>query len=64
MFSVTWDDRRRFLIVGGQAVINIFRVDLNEARKTSQQQRSVASGTWEHSTREGTLGSILGALQQ
>eukprot|EP00955_Chlamydomonas_euryale_P034512 349804-Chlamydomonas_euryale.AAC.3 len=44
VFSLAWDDRRRFLIVGGQAIINVFRADLAEARKTSQQQRSVASG--------------------
>lgn len=44
VFSIAWDERRRYLIVGGQAVVNIFKADLAEARKTSQQQRSVASG--------------------
>ncbi|GAX81669.1 hypothetical protein CEUSTIGMA_g9097.t1 [Chlamydomonas eustigma] len=44
VFSIAWDERRRYLIVGGQAVVNIFRVDLAEARKTSMQQRSAASG--------------------
>ncbi len=44
VFSIAWDDRRRFLIVGGHSVLNIFKVDMAEARKTSQQQRSVASG--------------------
>ena len=26
IFSIAWDDRRRFLIVGGHSVINIFKV--------------------------------------
>jgi len=42
--AIAWDERRRYLIVGGNSVIHIFKVDLAEARKTSQQQRSVASG--------------------
>ena len=44
MFSLAWDERRRYLIVGGHAVINIYKVDQAEARKTSMQQRQVASG--------------------
>ncbi|KAF5833397.1 WD40-repeat-containing domain protein, partial [Dunaliella salina] len=44
VFSIAWDDRRRFLIAGGQSIISIFKVDLSEVRKLSQQQRSVASG--------------------
>mmetsp|Transcript_33374 Transcript_33374/g.84557 ORF Transcript_33374/g.84557 Transcript_33374/m.84557 type:complete len:866 (-) Transcript_33374:212-2809(-) len=44
VFSLAWDDRRRFLIVGGHSVINIYKVDMGEARKMSQQQRSVTSG--------------------
>eukprot|EP00798_Chlamydomonas_sp_ICE-L_P013183 gene13183-30648_t len=44
VFSLAWDDRRRYLIAGGSSVINIFKVDLAEARKTTQAQRSVASG--------------------
>ena len=44
VFSLAWDGRRRFLVAGGNSVLHIFRADLAEARKTSQQQRSVASG--------------------
>lgn len=44
LFSLAWDSKRRYLAVGGNAVVLLFKVDLLEARKTTHQQRSVASG--------------------
>jgi len=44
VFSLAWDERRRYLVVGGQAVINIFKFDQAEARKTSMQQRQAVLG--------------------
>eukprot|EP00201_Polytomella_parva_P021851 CAMPEP_0175043714 /NCGR_PEP_ID=MMETSP0052_2-20121109/3361_1 /TAXON_ID=51329 ORGANISM="Polytomella parva, Strain SAG 63-3" /NCGR_SAMPLE_ID=MMETSP0052_2 /ASSEMBLY_ACC=CAM_ASM_000194 /LENGTH=378 /DNA_ID=CAMNT_0016306845 /DNA_START=48 /DNA_END=1181 /DNA_ORIENTATION=- len=44
VFSLGWDTKQRFLIVGGHSLIQIFKVDLVEARRIAQQQRSVASG--------------------
>ncbi|KAG2444756.1 hypothetical protein HXX76_001500 [Chlamydomonas incerta] len=42
--SLAWDSKHRYLAVGGNAVMLLFKVDLAEARKMAQQQRSVASG--------------------
>ncbi|GFH06087.1 WD_REPEATS_REGION domain-containing protein [Haematococcus lacustris] len=54
VFSLAWDERRRYLIVGGHAVINIFK-----ARKLSQQQRSVASGLKDSGVGSGDIPQIL-----
>ncbi|KAJ9523676.1 hypothetical protein QJQ45_020098 [Haematococcus lacustris] len=59
VFSLAWDERRRYLIVGGHAVINIFKVDMAEARKLSQQQRSVASGLKDSGVGSGDIPQIL-----
>ncbi|MEW5312499.1 MAG: hypothetical protein WDW38_004130 [Sanguina aurantia] len=44
VFSLAWDTKRRFLVVGSSALLQIFKIDMAEVRKSSQQQRSVASG--------------------
>lgn len=36
VFSIAWDDKRRFLIVGGQSVINIFKVS-SAVERTDQE---------------------------
>ncbi|KAL6755154.1 WD40-repeat-containing domain protein, partial [Haematococcus lacustris] len=48
VFSLAWDERRRYLIV-----------DMAEARKLSQQQRSVASGLKDSGVGSGDIPQIL-----
>jgi hypothetical protein len=36
--SLAWDPRRKFLVVGGNMVLNIYRVDMAEARHLSHAQ--------------------------
>lgn len=49
VFSLAWDVKRRFLVVGGHSCLNLFKVDTAEARKTSQAQRAVSSGLKDNS---------------